>query len=312
MLLLSGQRNFAVRLNKVYKAELRIAVPPFEGTHGDLLLLVVHELLVGSNAKLASLYNCLLTVLVNVSPYLKRLSLVAANKLVHLFEVFTSRRFLLAAERNHHLVFFLVEALNNLIQYQFDGNHHLVYVIIRRRQVFERLTQLRVSPFADPAGSGGSAAAAPSTPPTSTGAPRPKIRSALGPAGPTEHFSVAGGSAGEGAFVPTDDWLDGWRSQLPFEAISRLLAVLVPQVEKLCSTQGVTDETEVLEYLKNGTMVGLLPVPHPIVIRKYQTSPAASIWFSAYLWGVIYLKHLEIEVWHGTTVRLFRVQVAEE
>ena len=34
--------------------------------------------------------------------------------------------------------------------------------------------------------------------------------------------------------------------------------------------------------------------------------------FAFSIWGVIYLKHLEIEVWHGTTVRLFRVQVAEE
>ena len=32
----------------------------------------------------------------------------------------------------------------------------------------------------------------------------------------------------------------------------------------------VTTEKEVLEYLKNGTLVGLLPIPHPILIRKYQ------------------------------------------
>ena len=34
----------------------------------------------------------------------------------------------------------------------------------------------------------------------------------------------------------------------------------------------VTTEKEVLEYLKNGTLVGLLPIPHPILIRKYQVS----------------------------------------
>ena len=32
----------------------------------------------------------------------------------------------------------------------------------------------------------------------------------------------------------------------------------------------VKSETEILSYLKNGTLVGLLPVPHPILIRKYQ------------------------------------------
>ena len=41
----------------------------------------------------------------------------------------------------------LLQAFNNFIQYQFEGNQHLVYVIIRRRQVFYRLEELSVSPF---------------------------------------------------------------------------------------------------------------------------------------------------------------------
>jgi hypothetical protein len=44
-----------------------------------------------------------------VSPYLKSINLLAANKLVHLFQVFSSPRFIMAAEQNHRLVFFLLE-----------------------------------------------------------------------------------------------------------------------------------------------------------------------------------------------------------
>lgn len=47
--------------------------------------------------------------LLAVSPYLKSLTLVAANKLVHLFEVFSTPKFVLANEVNHHLVFYLLE-----------------------------------------------------------------------------------------------------------------------------------------------------------------------------------------------------------
>ena len=75
--------------------------------------------------------------------------------------------------------------------------------------------------------------------------------------------------------------------------------------------RGVTDEAEILEFLKNGTLVGLLPVPHAILIRKYQTNPGTSVWFSAYIWGVIYLKSVELDVWHHTNVKLFRVRVVE-
>lgn len=39
----------------------------------------------------------------------------------------------------------------------------------------------------------------------------------------------------------------------------------------------VKSEKEILEYLKNGTLVGLLPVPHPIIIRKYQVQLVLAI-----------------------------------
>lgn len=92
LLILSGKRNFAVRLNKHYEPEIRIPVAAFEGNHGDLLILVLHSLLVTRNPLLAPLYECIHTIIVNVSPYLKSVSLVGANKLVHLFETFSSPR----------------------------------------------------------------------------------------------------------------------------------------------------------------------------------------------------------------------------
>ncbi len=47
--------------------------------------------------------------------------MVAANKLVHLLEAFSTPWFLYSSPNNHHLVFFLLEVFNNIIQYQFDG-----------------------------------------------------------------------------------------------------------------------------------------------------------------------------------------------
>lgn len=45
----------------------------------------------------------------------------ASNKLLHLLEAFSTTWFLFSAAQNHHLVFFLLEVFNNIIQYQFDG-----------------------------------------------------------------------------------------------------------------------------------------------------------------------------------------------
>lgn len=89
---------------------------------------------------------------------------------------------------------------------------------------------------------------------------------------------------------PSGEWVASWKSKLPLQTIMRLLQVLVPQVEKICIDKGLTDESEILKFLQNGTLVGLLPVPHPILIRKYQPNYGTIMWFRTYMWGVIYLR----------------------
>ena len=102
--------------------------------------------------------------------------------------------------------------------------------------------------------------------------------------------------------------------------------VLVPQVEKMCIDKGLTDETEIIRFLQNGTLVGLLPVPHPILIRRYQVrhdllntnmiiicllvqaNSATELWFRTYMWGVVYLRSSQPPLWAETSVKMFTVQ----
>jgi hypothetical protein len=55
---------------------------------------------------------------VNVSPYIKSLSMMTCVKLVKLFEALSKPSFLFATERNHRYLTFLLEAFNNIIQVQ--------------------------------------------------------------------------------------------------------------------------------------------------------------------------------------------------
>ncbi|KAI4457097.1 protein hid1 [Holotrichia oblita] len=111
-----------------------------------------------------------------------------------------------------------------------------------------------------------------------------------------------------GQWVPTAEWVHSWKSKLPLQTIMRLLQVLVPQVEKICIDKGLTDESEILKFLQHGTLVGLLPVPHPILIRKYQANSGTTTWFRTYMWGVIYLRNVDPPVWYDTDVKLFEIQ----
>jgi len=84
-------------------------------------------------------------------------------------------------------------------------------------------------------------------------------------------------------------------------------------VDEMCNRKsGVVDEVEILEVLKDVTMVGLLPVPHAIVIRKYQPNQYTALWFTAFMWGVIFLRNQNLPIFDGQAIELFQVSVAEE
>lgn len=71
--------------------------------------------------------------------------------------------------------------------------------------------------------------------------------------------------------------------------------------------RNVTDEADILEFLQKGTLVGLLPVPHPILIRRSQVNPGSSVWNTCFQWATIYIKNLSPPLFHGANVNLFHV-----
>ncbi|XP_076008299.1 protein HID1b [Genypterus blacodes] len=370
LLLLSGERNFGVRLNKPFILRVPMDIPVFTGTHADLLIVIFHKIITSGHQRLQPLFDCLLTIIVNVSPYLKSLSMVAANKLLHLLEAFSSQWFVFSSPQNHHLVFFLLEVFNNIIQYQFDGNFNLVYAIIRKRSIFHQLANLpsdmpsiekalqkkkkpatRISRASSVETMEGSKPAGPAEPGTlkasleaTPGLDKITEKSQVGEDGTMvtlphsdvvqapdsnaeavpgasdtesnserdhEVYHTESEAAGSGLSIswnPNSDWVVSWKTKLPLQTIMRLLQVLVPQVEKICIDKGLTDESEILKFLQHGTLVGLLPVPHPILIRKYQANAGTAIWFRTYMWGVIYLRNVDPPIWYDTDIRLFEIQ----
>ncbi|VDO09678.1 unnamed protein product, partial [Rodentolepis nana] len=477
---------------------------------------VFHKIITTGHQRLQPLFDCLITIIDNVSPYVKSLSMVSASKLLHLTEAFSQPWFLYSAPNNYQLVLFLLEVFNNIIQYQFDGNSCLVYSIIRKRQVFYQLANLpstdedireilskhgglrrrfevpseteeddpeeevveeelevdqeeekapnkttedkevveeeviekkhkegvegmngdstkasskEVGSKSDgtaeaddanelsnlqtslvgtpslasmttgtaPVGSSADAAervsgddlhshegpfspvhiAFPSSSSTDVPGSRQleetfavthspdfiiekvkysltrklfgiklhtyfpylqrrkvetnKASSLKSEEGTTTSTAVitesskpskksqprrmtATSAAASSTTTttmpwrPTARWVAEWREMLPLQTIMRMLQVLVPQVEKICIEKSLKDEPQILKFLQNGTLVGLLPVPHPILIRKYQSNVCTTVWFRTYIWGVIYLRNSDPPIWFDTNVRLFEVQ----
>jgi len=108
----------------------------------------------------------------------------------------------------------------------------------------------------------------------------------------------------ESNWIPTEKWLLDLKNKMPLQALLCLIDYLAPQVEGMCKRNDVTDQDEVLKYLKQTTMVGILPVPHPIVIRTYQASSYTAMWFTSYTWGVIFTRSQRMPLYDWKKIRL--------
>ena len=323
LLKFSGERSFGVSLNRPFSKKLPTDLPLFHGCHADLLTITLHKLVVNGAYKLVPLYSCFLTIIANISPYWKSMSLVAAVKLVNLFELFSSPKFLYSGEFAYRHLALLLEVFNNIIQYQYHGNAHLVYAIVRRKDAFGHLASLGLERAQAQCHKvyGEQTAVK-----RDDDAPIMQIDSKAGvpmgidtkgiPMGvgaeedsQTQQSSLAAGTP----FQPTKEWLAELKESLPMETVTRLLQHLVPVVDDIVNKkQGVVDEQEILDVLNEITMVGLLPVPHSIVIRKYQPNQYTALWFTAFMWGVIFLRNQNLPIFDGQCIELFQVSLQEE
>jgi hypothetical protein len=308
LLKLSGERSFGVSLNKAFTKKLPTDLPLFHGCHADLLAITLHKLVVNGAYKLVPLYSCFLTIISNISPYWRSMSLVAAVKLVNLFELFSSPKFLYSGEFAYRHLALLLEVFNNIIQYQYHGNSHLVYAIVRRKDAFGQLASLTLERaqaqchkvYGEQTTVKIDADSVPISIETK-GIPSVGIEDA------SQVSSVAGTP-----FLPNEEWLEEVKESLPMETVARLLQHLVPVVDDIVSNkQGIVDEQEILDVLNEITMVGLLPVPHPIVIRKYQPNQYTALWFTAFMWGVIFLRNQQLPLFDGQCVELFQVSLQD-
>ncbi|CAG8457531.1 3335_t:CDS:10 [Racocetra persica] len=141
---LSADRNFGMKLNKQFEGHgslpSTVRISAFNaGTYADYMIISIYALIATTRGTLHPLYPAFVLTITNVSPYLKNLSVTSSVKLVQLFSSFSSPGFLLSDEGNHRLVGYMLEAFNNIIQYQFSDNPHVVYAIVCNPKKFEEL-----------------------------------------------------------------------------------------------------------------------------------------------------------------------------
>lgn len=107
-------------------------------------------------------------------------------------------------------------------------------------------------------------------------------------------------------FVPDSEFLTEWKENLSTKAILNLLDYLIPKLKTLAEKKGRLDnEFVVLEMIQSSTVVGILPPPHSIVVRRYMSTRFTTVWFATYIWGLVFLKNEKPTVFEPKAIKLF-------
>ncbi|RCI01756.1 hypothetical protein CU098_002251, partial [Rhizopus stolonifer] len=309
---LSSNRIFSVKINKSFDGHASLPassrISNFQGTYANYLIISIYSLIASSKGALSTLYPALIITITNISPYLKHLSPTASSKLLILFSSMSAAGFLLADEANHKLIEYLLEAFNNIIRFQFSDNLHFIHALLYSQQKFERLANFDLNTALNERHlkeiyreEEGMSEKAKGKLPDNT-ASLNSSSSQL----PSSYESLAHFSGGKDDFVPTNEWVDGWYTQLSLTTVISLINHLKPQLEK----SGITSD-KVVEYLKGVSLsdISLPPSTHSVTIRKFQWVEALVIWFQSMLWGHTYISSVSnYGPWNNTQIKLFHIK----
>jgi High-temperature-induced dauer-formation protein len=122
---LSVETNFGTGLNMKFVGQeslpASIRITPFGGSYADYLVHSIFTIITTSQGKLTAVYPALFSVINNVAAYIENMSASASSKLLQLFSSMSSPSFLLANESNHELLRALLEAINSIIEHQYNS-----------------------------------------------------------------------------------------------------------------------------------------------------------------------------------------------
>ncbi|CAG9329779.1 unnamed protein product [Blepharisma stoltei] len=111
----------------------------------------------------------------------------------------------------------------------------------------------------------------------------------------------------EPAWDISEEWFTNFKNNLPIGLLIALYTDLLPRIEKLCSKNSQIIETEIIDFLKKTTMVGIFPVPHILYLRKFHSTRQTINWLSSLIWGTIYSRNSKPQIFDYTTIKLFIV-----
>ena len=87
--------------------------------------------------------------------------------------------------------------------------------------------------------------------------------------------------------------------------LERLVSYLGEKISSLCQkNEGNVDDSHVMTLIQKISMIGIIPVAHPILVRQYTITDQTKSWFTAYLWGTVFTSFQYLPIFDWTKIKM--------
>lgn len=145
-LTLSSSRDFSLGLNETFTLKLKFDIPEYTPTtFGNLLIQIIYWAIQVGPRILTPLYKSLVSIISNITPYVKDLTKESSECILGLVKKFANINFLKESENNCKILANVLEAINYVLLYHDDGNEEFLVTLIKYWEVFSFIETVKLN-----------------------------------------------------------------------------------------------------------------------------------------------------------------------
>eukprot|EP01022_Parablepharisma_sp_SALTPOND_P000859 TRINITY_DN105156_c0_g1_i1.p1 TRINITY_DN105156_c0_g1~~TRINITY_DN105156_c0_g1_i1.p1 ORF type:complete len:1100 (+),score=45.85 TRINITY_DN105156_c0_g1_i1:99-3302(+) len=139
------EAEFGTYLATPFSEEITFDLPLFQGSYGDLLILLLHRGLQTGYLIGSSLQQSFLSILYNVSPFLRNLTIQSVMAIFQLIAFYSSPKWLLKDSESFVPLKLVLDSVFNILTYNFESNSLLVFALLNQSKKYLKLADWKFS-----------------------------------------------------------------------------------------------------------------------------------------------------------------------
>jgi len=254
-------------------------LPLFYGRYSDLLILLLHKALKTPHLNTLTFRQAFLSILYNISPFVKNLVLQSVSALTQLVAYYISPSWLLKDADSFLPGKIILDSIVNMLSYSFSYNSVLVFGLLNQSRKYKAFMEMQLSEF------------------VALGKKEEDEKSAQ-----RDTFEE---NKEEVKILPSEQWFAENKKSLHLQQLLQILAYVSNRLDE-CYVSEQPTEDKILKALKRISLVGAQDDILKFAPLRFVFNAETDYWIKRYLWKTIYNRNSHLFMFIEERIRYLK------